>query len=383
MRLQRLTGLEQKKIQEEYHELIKKISGLKAILDSKQLRMQIIKDETEQLAKKFGDDRRTEIQEAAEDLTVEDLIAEEEVVITISHLGYVKRLSVTAYRRQQRGGKGVIGIETRDDDFAEHLFIASTHDYILFFSSKGRCYWVKVYAVPTGGKLAKGKPVINMCRMERGEQVTAFCKVRSFSPDMFIVMATRNGIIKKTPLNAFANPRVTGVNAINIPKGDELIEAALTDGSFEIVLATRKGMAIRFPEEKVRSMGRTAYGVKGINLAKGDYVIGMVVVKRDSSLLVVTENGYGKRTSIDDYRMTNRGGKGVINVKTSDRNGVVVAIKEVLDGDELILITRKGIANRQAVKDIRVIGRNTQGVRLISLKGGDTVTDVARVVNEE
>ena len=382
MRLQRLTGLEQKKIQEEYRELIKKISGLKAILDSKQLRMQIIKDETEQLAKKFGDDRRTEIQEAAEDLTVEDLIAEEEVVITISHLGYVKRLSVTAYRRQQRGGKGVIGIETREDDFAEHLFIASTHDYILFFSSKGRCYWVKVHAVPTGGKLAKGKPIVNMCRMERDEQATAFCKVRSFSPDMFIVMATRNGVIKKTPLNAFANPRVTGVNAINIPKGDELIEAALTDGSFEIVLATRKGMAIRFPEEKVRSMGRTAYGVKGINMAKGDYVIGMVVVKRDSSLLVVTENGYGKRTSIDDYRMTNRGGKGVINVKTSDRNGEVVAIKEVLDGDELILITRKGIANRQAVKDIRVIGRNTQGVRLISLKGGDTVTDVARVANE-
>ncbi|MFH1374544.1 MAG: DNA gyrase subunit A [bacterium] len=382
MRLQRLTGLERKKIQEEYRELIKKISELKSILDSKQLRMQIIKDETEQLAKKFGDDRRTEIQEAAEDLTVEDLIAEEEVVITISHLGYVKRLSVTAYRRQQRGGKGVIGIETREDDFAEHLFIASTHDYILFFSSKGRCYWVKVHAIPTGGKLAKGKPVVNMCSMERDEQVTAFCKVRSFSPDMFIVMATRAGIIKKTSLDAFANPRVTGVNAMNIPKGDELIEAALTDGSYEIVLATRKGMAIRFQEEKVRSMGRTAYGVKGINLAKGDYVIGMVVVKRDSSLLVVTENGYGKRTSIDDYRMTNRGGKGVINVKTSDRNGEVVTIKEILDGDELILITKKGIANRQAVKDIKVIGRNTQGVRLISLKGGDVVIDVARVANE-
>jgi DNA gyrase subunit A len=382
MRLQRLTGLERKKIQEEYRELIKKISELKAVLDSKPLRMQIIKDETLELEKKYGDDRRTEIQEAAEDLTVEDLIAEEEVVITISHLGYVKRLSVSAYRRQQRGGKGVIGIETKEDDFAEHLFIASTHDYILFFSSKGRCYWVKVHEIPTGGRLTKGKPIVNMCRMDKGEQVTAFCKVRSFSPDTYIVMATRNGMIKKTSLDAFANPRVTGVNAMNIPKGDELIEASLTDGSYEIVLATRKGMAIRFPEEKVRSMGRTAYGVKGVNLGKGDYVIGMVVVKREATLLVVTENGYGKRTSIDDYRVTNRGGKGVINVKTSERNGEVVTIKEVLDDDELILITKKGIANRQAVREIKVIGRNTQGVRLITLKGDDVVIDVARVAKE-
>ncbi len=382
MRLQRLTGLERKKIQDEYHGLIKKISGLKGILDSKPLRMQIIKDETLELEKKYGDERRTEIQEAAEELTVEDLIAEEEVVITISHLGYVKRLSVSAYRRQQRGGKGVIGIETKEDDFAEHLFIASTHDYILFFSSKGRCYWVKVHAIPTGGRLAKGKPIVNMCRMEKGEQVTAFCKVRSFSPDTYIVMATRNGMIKKTSLDAFANPRVTGVNAMNIPKEDELIEAALTDGSYEIVLATRRGMAIRFPEEKVRSMGRTAYGVKGIKLAKGDYVIGMVVVKRDASLLVVTENGYGKRTSIDDYRVTNRGGKGIINIKTSERNGEVVTIKEVLDDDELILITKRGIANRQAVREISVIGRNTQGVRLITLKGDDVVIDVARVAKE-
>jgi DNA gyrase subunit A len=218
--------------------------------------------------------------------------------------------------------------------------------------------------------------------MEKGEQVTAFCKVRSFSPDTYIVMATRNGIIKKTSLDAFANPRVTGVNAMNIPKGDELIEAALTDGSYEIVLATRRGMAIRFPEEKVRSMGRTAYGVKGINLGKGDYVIGMVVVKRDASLLVVTENGYGKRTSIDDYRVTNRGGKGIINIKTSERNGEVVTIKEVLDDDELILITKRGIANRQAVREINVIGRNTQGVRLITLKGDDVVIDVARVAKE-
>ncbi len=383
MRLQRLTGLERKKIEEEYRELIKRISQLKAILESKALRMQIIKEETQDLAKRFGDNRRTEIQDAADELTVEDLIAEEEMVITISHLGYIKRLSVSAYRRQNRGGRGVKGIATKEDDFAEHLFVASTHDYILFFSTKGRCYWVKVHTIPAGGKLAKGKPIVNMCKMERGETITAFCRVRAFSSDLYVVMATRNGVIKKTPLNAFSNPRVVGVNAMNLPTDDELIEAQITDGSSDIVLASRKGMAIRFPETKVRGMGRTAYGVKGINLGKGDYVIGMVVVKRDSSLLVVAENGYGKRSAIGDYRITNRGGKGIINIKTTERNGEVVAIKEVLDDDELILITKDGIANRQAVKDISVIGRNTQGVRLINLGKGDIVTDVARVAREE
>ncbi len=382
MRLQRLTGLERQKIQDEYEQLIKSIEQLNAILGSKELRMNIIKDETKDMRKRFGDDRRTEIQAAAEELTVEDLIAEEDMVITISHAGYVKRLSVSAYRRQQRGGKGVIGIETKADDFAEHLFIASTHDYILFFSSYGRCYWVKVHNIPSGGKMAKGKPIVNMCKMEPGENITAFCKVRDFSEDKFVVMATKKGTIKKVPLDAFSNPRQKGVNAINLPKGDELIEAAITDGDYEILIATRQGMAIRFHETKFRSMGRASYGVKGIRLAKDDYVIGMVVVKRDSTILVVTENGYGKRTNIDDYRITNRGGKGVINVKTSDRNGEVVAIKEVLDKDELILITKRGIANRQSVKDISVIGRNTQGVRLISLRAGDVVVDVARVVTE-
>ncbi len=384
MRLQRLTGLERDKIEQEYLELIKKISEYKAILESKALRMKIIKDEVEELAKKYGDDRRTEIQDAAEELSVEDLIAEEEMVITISHQGYVKRLSVSAYRKQQRGGKGVIGIETKEDDFAEHLFIASTHDYILFFSDKGRCYWVKVHEIPIGGKMAKGKPIINMCQMPAEERIASFCRVRTFDADKFIVMASRDGIIKKTSLDAFSNPRKAGVNAMDFSEKDDiLIGAAITDGTFEIVLATRKGMAIRFNEEKVRAMGRTAYGVKGIELEAKDFVVGMVVVKRDSSLLVVTENGYGKRTSIDDYRITNRGGKGIINVKTSDRNGEVVSIKEVLDDDELILITKKGIANRQSVKDIKVIGRNTQGVRLISLGKDDLVTDVARVVKEE
>ena len=384
MRLQRLTGLEREKIEQEYRELIARIREYKEILGSRTLRMKIIKEETEELSRKYGDDRRTEIQDAAEELSVEDLIAEEEMVITISHQGYVKRLSVSAYRKQQRGGKGVIGIETKEDDFAEHLFIASTHDYILFFSDKGRCYWVKVHEIPTGGKMAKGKPIVNMCQMPAEERIAAFCRVRTFDATHFIVMATREGIIKKTSLDAFSPPRKAGVAAMDIAeKDDALIGAAITDGTFEIVLATRKGMAIRFNEEKVRGMGRTAYGVKGIELEEGDYVVGMVVVKRDSTLLVVTENGYGKRTSIDDYRMTNRGGKGVINVKTSDRNGEVVSIKEVLDDDELILITKKGIANRQSVKDIKVIGRNTQGVRLITLGKDDLVTDVARVVKEE
>ncbi|MEW6050288.1 MAG: DNA gyrase subunit A [Candidatus Zixiibacteriota bacterium] len=384
MRLQRLTGLERQKIEDEYLELIKRISEYKAILASRDLRMKIIKDETNELAIKYGDDRRTEIQDAAEELSVEDLIAEEDMVITISHLGYVKRLSVSAYRKQQRGGKGVIGIETKEEDFAEHVFVASTHDYILFFSNRGRCYWVKVHEIPTGGKMAKGKPIVNMCEMGQEEVITAFCKVRDFPADKYVVMATREGVIKKTSLDAFSNPRKVGVNAMDIAeKTDELIEAAITDGTYEIVLATRKGMAIRFSEDKVRSMGRTAYGVKGIELPKGDYVVGMVVVRRDSTLLVVTENGYGKRTSIDDYRVTNRGGKGIINVKTSDRNGDVVAIKEVLDNDELILITKKGITNRQAVSQIKVIGRNTQGVRLIALGKDDLVTDVARVAKEE
>jgi len=383
MRLARLTGLERQKIEEEYLATIKLIAELKGILESKPRRMAIIKEELLELKKKYNDDRRTEIQAAAEEFELEDLIAEEDMVITISHLGYVKRLSVTNYRRQNRGGRGVIGIETKEQDFAEHLFVASTHDYILFFSNKGRCYWVKVHAIPTGGKLAKGKPIVNMVQIGKEESITAFCKVRTFTPENFVIMATHNGIIKKTPLDNFSNPRITGINASNMPEDDELIEAAITDGTYDIVIATRKGQAIRFPEDKVRAMGRTAYGVKGINLAKGDYVIGMVVVKREGTLLSVTENGYGKRTNISEYRVTNRGGKGIINIKASARNGEVVTIKEVVDDDELILITKKGITNRQRVGSISIISRNTQGVRLISLGDGDKVIDVARVAKSE
>ncbi len=383
MRLQRLTGLERQKIEDEYAELIKLIAKLKSILDSRALRMQLIKDELTEMKTKYGDDRRTEIQDAADELTMEDLIAEEDMVITISHQGYVKRLSVSAYRKQQRGGKGVIGVETKEDDFAEHLFVASTHDYILFFSNRGQCYWVKVHEIPTGGKLAKGKPIVNLCQISSDERVTAFCNVREFAEDKFVMFATRKGVVKKTSLDAFSNPRKAGVNAMNLPVEDELIDARITDGTYDVVLGTRKGMAIHFKEDNVRPMGRSAYGVKGINLAPGDYVVDMVASKGESSLLVVTENGYGKRTELSDYRITNRGGKGVINIKASERNGEVVAIRDVLEQDELILITHKGIANRQAVKDIKVIGRNTQGVRLISLKGGDKVTDVARLILED
>ena len=383
MRLQRLTGLERDKIEKEYLELIQKITKLKAILDSKPLRMNIIRSEVLELAEKYGDERRTEIQDAAEELTLEDLIAEEDMVITISHLGYCKRLAVSAYRKQQRGGRGVKGIQTKEEDFAEHLFIASTHDYILFFSDRGQCHWVKVHNIPTGGKTAKGKPIVNMCQLNKGEKINAFVKVREFTENNFVVIATRLGQIKRVSLDAFSNPRKAGINAMNLPDHDELIEASISDGSYEVVLATKKGMAIRFPEDKVRRMGRTAYGVRGITLGKDDEVIGMVVVGRNSTLLVVTENGYGKRSDIDAYRVTNRGGKGVINVKANERNGNVVAIKEVLDNDELILITKNGIANRQPVSAISVIGRNTQGVRLINLGQGDKVTDVARVVKEE
>ena len=384
MRLQRLTGLEREKVEQEYLDVIKLIEKLKGILESKAKRMNIIKGELSKLKKKYGDERRTEIMEEEEgEFTIEDLIAEEDMVITITHSGYIKRLSVTSYRRQGRGGRGVIGIETKEKDFVEHLFIASTHNYILFFTPKGRCHWIKVHEIPVGGRLAKGKPVVNMLDLGEEEKIAAFVPVREFDDKHFVVMATRDGIIKKTLLSAFSNPRRGGINAMNIPKDDNLIEAKITEGTCDIVLATREGQAIRFHEDKVRDMGRAAYGVKGITLAKNDKVIGMVVVKRDATLLSVTENGYGKRTSISDYRVTNRGGKGIINIKTTQRNGKVVDIKEVVTDDELMLITQKGIIIRQPVKQITVIGRATQGVKLINLDAGDKVMDVARVVKSE
>ncbi|MGB8656452.1 MAG: DNA gyrase subunit A [Candidatus Zixiibacteriota bacterium] len=384
MRLQRLTGLEREKVEQEYLEVIKLIEKLKGILESKAQRMNIIKDELLELKKKYGDDRRTEIkEEEEEEFTIEDLIAEEDMVITITHSGYIKRLSVTSYRRQGRGGRGVIGIETKEEDFVEHLFIASTHNYILFFTSKGRCHWIKVHEIPVGGRLAKGKPIVNMLDLGEKEKIAAFVPVKEFDEKHFVVMATLNGVIKKTVLSAFSNPRKGGINAMNVPDDDNLIEAWITDGTCDVILGTTDGQAIRFHEDKVRDMGRAAYGVKGITLEGKDRVVGMVVVKRDTTLLSVTENGFGKRTEISDYRVTNRGGKGIINIRTTDRNGKVIAIKEVVSDDELMLITQKGIIIRQPINQIKVIGRATQGVKLINLDEGDKVVDVARVVKSE
>jgi DNA gyrase subunit A len=381
LRLQRLTGLERDKIVQEYEATIKLIEELNSILASKARRMRIIKDELKGLQDKFGDARRTQIieEEINEDFNIEDLIAEEDMIVTISHSGYIKRLSISSYRRQNRGTRGVIGMETKDEDFCEHMFVASTHNYILFFTGHGRCHWLKVHEIPQGGRLAKGKAIVNLIGIEKDDSIAAFVPVRSFDTNEFIILCTRQGQVKKTEIKSFSNPRRDGIIAMTLPKDDELIEAGTCDGQSDIIMATRKGQAVRFPEIKVRDMGRAAYGVRGITLGKGDYVVGMVVIKRASTLLTVTENGYGKRSDIADYRITNRGGKGVINIRVSERNGEVVAIKEVVDGDEILLITEKGIVNRIAVNSIRSIGRATQGVRLMGLSEDDKVIDVARV----
>jgi DNA gyrase subunit A len=381
MRLQRLTGLERDKILEEYKKTKKLIKELQEILGSRKLRMEILKSEFTELKEKYGDSRRTVIleEEINEDFSIEDLIAEEDMIVTISHAGYIKRLSTSAYRRQNRGTRGIRGMETKEEDFVEHMFVASTHQYILFFTVRGRCYWLKVHEIPQGGRLAKGKAIVNMIGLEKGDSIAAFVPVRNFSDEGFIFLVTHKGQIKKTSLDSFSNPRRDGIIAMNIPKGDSLIEAGLTDGTCDIVLATRKGQAVRFHEDKVRAMGRTAYGVRGVNLVKEDYVVAAVVVKRESTLLTVTENGYGKRSDIGDYRVTNRGGKGVINIRASDRNGEVVVVKEVVDDDELLMITHKGIVNRLAISSVRSMGRATQGVRLMKLDKGDKVIDVAKV----
>ncbi|MBD3233407.1 MAG: DNA gyrase subunit A [candidate division Zixibacteria bacterium] len=383
MRLQRLTGLEREKIEAEYKDLIKQIANLKDILDSQPRRMQIIKNEIQELRNKYADSRLTMIIDDEEsDFTIEDLIAEEDMVITITHSGYIKRLSTSSYRKQRRGGRGVIGMETKTEDFIEHMFIASTHNYILFFSNRGKCYWLKVHEIPQGGRLARGKSMANLLQMEKEEYIAAFVPVRSFNDGKYIVMATEHGIVKKTELTAFSNPRKVGIIAINVPKEDRLIEVGLTDGTCDIILATRNGQAIRFHEQVIRAMGRTAYGVKGISLSKDDICIGMVVIRREATLLTVCEHGYGKRSPISAYRITNRGGKGIINIKTSERNGKVITIKEVVDEDELMLISYKGIIVRIAISTIKPIGRNTQGVKLMNLGKGDKIVDVARIAEE-
>jgi DNA gyrase subunit A len=383
MRLAKLTGLEIEKLEEELKEVRAEIKELKAILASKERRMKILKGELEALAEKFGDDRRTEITSDEGEFSVEDLIAEEDMVVTVSHSGYIKRTSVTTYRRQRRGGQGVNGQALKDEDFIEHLFIASTHDYILFFTGDGRCFWLKVHEIPQAGRAAKGKPVINLINVGSDTRIQAMVPVREFSESEYLLFATKQGTVKKTALSQYSNPRSTGIKAIKIEDGDELIDVQVTSGSNDIVLASTHGLSIRFHESDVREMGRDTTGVKGIELAKTDVVKGMVVVRRDATLLVVTSKGMGKCSPIDEYRVQKRGGKGIITLNRTDKTGDVVALKEVLTGDELMLITQHGVIIRMPVKGIRVSGRNTQGVRLVELHSGDVVRDVARVVPEE
>ncbi len=383
MRLSRLTGLERKKVEDEYLEVIQLIESLKAILESPAKVLQIIKDELAQVKERFGDDRRTEIVAGTGEFEAEDLIAEEDMVITISHAGYIKRLPVTTYRSQRRGGRGVTGAGTREEDFIEHLFIASTHSYILVFTDRGRVYWLKVHEVTQGGRTAKGKAIVNMVEMSQQERVASVLPVKEFDDTRFIMMVTRNGTAKKTPLSAYSNPRRGGIVAIGVDEDDSLIDAVLTDGTQDIVLQKRNGKAIRFSEQDVRPMGRTAYGVRGVTLEEDDAVVGMIAVKRDASLLVATENGYGKRSPISEYRITGRGGKGIISIQATDRNGRVVAALEVVPNDEVMLITRGGIVIRTKVSEISEIGRNTQGVRLINLEAGDQLIDVAKVEEKD
>lgn len=384
MRLQRLTGLERKKIEEEHKSLLMQIEKLKSILANKKLQFQIIKDELNELKKEFGDERRTEIIQDYEEFSIEDMIAEEDVVITITHNGYIKRLPVSSYKRQSRGGKGVTGAATREDDFVEHMFIASTHNYILFFTDKGRCYWLKVFEIPEASRQARGKPIVHLIQKQQEENIAAFVNVKNFDEDAYVVMVTEKGKIKKTLLKEFSKPRRTGIAAITLEKGDVVTDVKLTNGNQQIVIGTYSGKAIRFNESEVRNMGRTASGVRAIGLAKGDKVVGAVAIKRTkTSILVTTENGYGKRSELSSYRISHRGGKGIITVKVTDKTGKMVSIKEAQEGDDLVIVTTKGMLIRQSVKSIRLVGRNAQGVRLIKLDEGDSVAAVAIVPSED
>jgi len=390
MTLRRLTGLERDKIKEEYAELMKTIEYLKSVLADEGLRMQIIKDELVEVKEKYGDERRSIIVHSAEDMRMEDFIEDEEIVITISHESYVKRTPLTEYRRQGRGGKGSLGSNTRDEDFTEHIIIASAHNYMLFFTEAGRCFWLRAFEIPEGTRTSRGRAIQNIINIPKEEKIKAYIKVKNlkdqeYLENNFIIMCTKRGTIKKTSLEAYSRPRANGINAININEGDQLLEACLTDGNSEIVMALRSGRAIRFNESTVRPMGRTATGVRGVTLAgPDDEVVGMISVNNsDITVLVVSEKGYGKRTDIEDYRVTNRGGKGVKTINVTDKTGNLVAIKDVTDNDDLMIINKSGIVIRIAVSELRVMGRATQGVRLISLKGEDEIASVTKVEHEE
>jgi len=383
MQLQRLTGLERQKILDELAELLKTIERLRAILASERLLMQIIVDELKEVRTRYGDDRRTQIIDESGEISIEDLIAEEDMAISVTNTGYIKRTAISTYRSQRRGGKGRIGMRTRDEDFVSHLFVASTHAYIMIFSDRGRAYWLKVHEIPDVGPGGKGKSIANLVSMDEGEKIAAMLAVKEFEENKFIVMGTRKGVVKKTALSAFSNPRAGGIIAMGVEDGDAVITVQVTDGSGEIFIGTRNGMAIRFHESDIRAMGRTAYGVRGITLRDDDLVVAMEVVRPGGTLLTVTERGYGKRTEIEEYRVQSRGGVGIINISTSDRNGIVVGVAYVQEGDEMLLITQQGMILRMQTNDVRAIGRATQGVRLIDIEESDNVVSVAKLVEKE
>lgn len=383
LRLQRLTGLEREKIIDEYKEIQKMISELKAILADERLIFKIIRNELSEIKTKYGDERRTVIQVQTEELSVEDLIQEEEMVVTISHKGYIKRNPISIYRAQRRGGKGKQGTALREEDFVQDLFIASTHNYVLTFSNAGKVYWLKVHEIPQMGRVAKGQAITNLVNMASGEKIAAVLPVREFSEGQFVFMATKNGVVKKTELMAYSNPRAGGIIATTIDDGDELISVKLTNGKQQIFMTTRQGQAIRFDETDVRDMGRAARGVRGISLGKDDAVVGMEVLATDAAILTVTEKGYGKRSPCDEYRLQSRGGSGIITIKVNDRNGPVVNAMQVTDVDDIMLVTNGGKVIRSKAKEISVIGRNTQGVRLISMDDGESVVTVAKLAEAE
>ncbi|QNL48578.1 DNA gyrase subunit A [Olivibacter sp. SDN3] len=390
MTLRRLTGLERDKIKEEYAELMKTIDYLKSVLADEALRMKIIKDELLEVREKYGDDRRSEIVHSAEDMRMEDFIDDEEIVITISHEGYVKRTPLTEYRIQARGGKGSLGSNTKEEDFTEHIITASSHNYMLFFTEAGRCFWLRAFEIPEGTRTSRGRAIQNIINIPKEEKIKAYIRVKNlkdqeYLENNFIIMCTKRGTIKKTSLEAYSRPRANGINAININDGDQLLEACLTNGDSEIVMALRSGRAIRFNESTVRPMGRTATGVRGVTLASAeDEVVGMISVNnKEVTVLVVSEKGYGKRTDIDDYRVTNRGGKGVKTLNVTEKTGQLVAIKDVSDNEDLMIINKSGIVIRIAVSQLRVMGRATQGVRLINLKGNDQIASVTKVDHDE
>lgn len=382
MRLQRLTGLEREKVEDEYNEIVKTVAHLRSILNDFTMRMGIIKEELGEMKAKYGDARRTIILEGSADIETEDMIADEEMVVTISHEGYIKRLPADTYRKQGRGGKGLSGSNLKEEDWIENIFVASTHAYILFFTDFGKCHWLKVYQVPKVGRLARGKAIVNLLQLEKDEKIEAFVTVKSFEDPHFVMMVTQKGVVKKTALQDFSRPRANGIIAIKLIEGDRLIDAKITTGSNDIILATRGGYANRFLETDCRPMGRASQGVRGISLRTDDQVVAMVVVRRESSLLAISENGYGKRTEVSSYKITKRGSKGVITLKTTMRNGHLIALLEVVDNDDLMIVTKDGMIIRQAVDKINVIGRNTQGVKLIELHDKDKVFDITRIAAE-